>query len=153
ILRFETEDVVKQFIEYLKISENEAKALFLKKSKCKSYSIDTTKLKSHFEKVSEDNDDQDLEPYFIAYLLIMLGIVVNPNNTRGISAMFLPLLVKKINKYAWGTTMFDVLKTSVDAMKKKLLKKITTTLCVFALKRFRVFVSYEVKYLHHLVFL
>ncbi|CAH2047381.1 unnamed protein product, partial [Thlaspi arvense] len=86
----------------------------------------------------------------MAYLMFLLGTVVIPNNTRGISAMFLPLLEKKkVNKYVWGAAVFAVLKTSLEAAKKKLLEKKTTTLCGFSYALQSVFLSYEVKYLHH----
>ncbi|CAH2061261.1 unnamed protein product [Thlaspi arvense] len=135
----ESSDVVGTITNYLKISEEAVEGLFGKSTSSESYSIFPGYLQTLFE--------NDLEPYFMAYLLFLLGTVVIPNKTKGISPMFLPLLQKdEVNKYVWGAALLAFLKDSLYTWKNDFIGSKTTALCgfsyalqVFALERFPVF--------------
>ncbi|KAL6506569.1 hypothetical protein OROGR_024750 [Orobanche gracilis] len=140
----ESEDVVAIIQQHLGLDENGAKALFMEKGDKKCFGIHLNKLKNRFQTVPEGTSDLELEPYVKAYLLFLLGVVIFPNSSRVIAAMYLPLLeLGSIDNYAWGAAALAVLKHSVASAKKKMIqKRVTSTggftyaLMVFALERF-----------------
>ncbi|CAE6229087.1 unnamed protein product [Arabidopsis arenosa] len=99
-------------------------------------------LRTRFEKVPEGC--RDCDAYLKAYLLYLLGTVIMPNNTEGVSPIYLPLLGRNtVNKYAWGAAMVGFLKDSLNDTKALLDQRKTGSISgfvyaimVFALERF-----------------
>lgn len=99
-------------MKHFEISEEKAKSLM------KNSGIDLSRLKSEFEMVPR-GEDINLEPYFKAYLLFLLGEVILPNNSSSYSPMYLPLLGSNdVNNYAWGAAMLANMKESLEKVKK-----------------------------------
>ncbi|KAL6575601.1 hypothetical protein OROHE_000978 [Orobanche hederae] len=131
---WEMSDSIGTIKEHLKIDEDMAKEMLLVKNGKMTHNITTDSLQNKFQAVPEDA--QDLEPYFKAYILFLLGTVIIPNGSSVIAPMFLPLLESKdINEYAWGAALVAHLKFSMPE-KKANLGGFTWALLVFALERF-----------------
>ncbi|ESQ30724.1 hypothetical protein EUTSA_v10012247mg [Eutrema salsugineum] len=127
----------------LNIHETEVDELYFKRKKAKTnVRLDLNKLRTRFEKVPEECLDCDA--YLKAYLLYLLGTVIMPNNTEGVSPIYLPLLGRNtVNKYAWGAAMVGFLKNSLKDTKALLdegktgsISGFVYAIMVFALERF-----------------
>ncbi|CAH8277322.1 unnamed protein product [Arabidopsis lyrata] len=130
----ESENIMNTIMHHFQITEERAKSLM------KNSGIDLSRLKLEFEMVPQGNE-VDLEPYFKAYLLLLLGEVILPNNSSSFSPMYLPLLgLNDVNHYAWGAAMLANMKEALE--KVKTTEKFTSlcgfsyALTVFALERF-----------------
>lgn len=101
----------------LNILETEVDALYFKRKDAhKNVRLDHNMLRTRFEKVLEGC--RDCDAYLKAYLLYLLGTVIMPNNTEGVSPIYLPLLGRNtVNKYAWGAAMVGFLKDSLNHTK------------------------------------
>lgn len=99
-------------MKHFAINEEKTKLLM------KNSGIDLSRLKFEFEMVPQ-GEDINLEPYFKAYLLFLLGEVILPNNSSSYSPMYLPLLGSNdVNNYAWGAAMLANMKESLEKVKK-----------------------------------
>ncbi|XP_022574842.2 uncharacterized protein LOC106396553 isoform X2 [Brassica napus] len=133
---YESQNIKGTIMEHFKINEEKAESLMMNSGN----SIDLSRLKFEFEMVPQE-EDIDLEPYFKAYLLFLLGEFIHPNNSCSYSPMYLPLLgLNVVNHYAWGAAMLANMKESIEKVKK--VGKFTSlcgfsyALTVFALERF-----------------
>ncbi|EFH60169.1 hypothetical protein ARALYDRAFT_899782 [Arabidopsis lyrata subsp. lyrata] len=127
----------------LNILETEVDALYFKRKDAhKNVRLDLNMLRTRFEKVPEGC--RDCDAYLKAYLLYLLGTVIMPNNTEGVSPIYLPFLGKTtVNKYAWGAAMVGFLKDSLidtkallDQRKTGSISGFVYAIMVFALERF-----------------
>src|ERR1044072_933417 len=113
---WEMSDSIGTIREHLKINEDMAKEMLLVKKGKMTHNITTDSLQNKFQAVPKDA--QDLEPYFKAYILFLLGTVIIPNGSSAIVPMFLPLLESKnINEYARGAAL--VAHLTISMRKKK----------------------------------
>lgn len=106
-------------------------ALYVKRKDAhKNVRLDLNMLRIRFEKVLEGC--RDCDAYRKAYLLYLLGTVIMPNNTEGVSPIYLPLLGRNaVNKYAWGAAMVGFLKDSLNDTKTLLDQRKTGSISGF----------------------